>query len=667
MHRWLFFCAAALFAIGAGHDGVATWVARTVLPPLAQESSTEIRDQKGELLRVFPVESGRWRMRTQLRDVDPSYIALLLAVEDKRFWQHRGVDLWAVLRAAGQAVRHGRVVSGASTLSMQTARLIENGSTGGWSGKLRQVRVALALEAQLSKADILSLYLTHAPFGGNIEGVRAASHAWFGKPPRRLSVAESALLVALPQAPEARRPDRFAVAAKAARDAILARHGYPQARAAVPQKIRAMPRLAPHATAQFAGTDTPVRLTLDASMQSKMEALAERATHGLAQSVSAAILVADHQTGAVRAYVGAAEYGNTQARGFVDMVQAVRSPGSTLKPLIYALAFDQGLAHPETRISDRPMRFGSYAPQNFDGIFRGDVTVRQALQGSLNLPPVQITQRLTPQRVMATLRKGGASPQLVGARPGLAIALGGLGLTLQDLVQIYAALAQGGQGPVLHLDANAEPQRAGRLVARQAAWHVGDILSGIQPPRGQPKGYVAFKTGTSYGHRDAWAIGWDGQYVIGVWLGRADGTAVPGIFGGDIAAPVLFEAFERVALRRVSLPPPPPETLIAPTALLPVPLQRFGGAASARSAAGHPVSVSFPPDGAQITLHQSQGLVLKLDGGVAPFAILADGVPVRTDLNAREAYLTGLSPGFSQLQVVDAAGQSDSVQVRLVP
>lgn len=666
MHRVCFALAALLFALGAGRDGLALWVARTELPPLAQAVSGEVMDRDGRLLRVFAVEDGRWRLRTARGDVDPGYVEMLLAVEDKRFWRHGGVDPAAVLRAAGQALRAGRVVSGASTLSMQTARLIENGGTGGWAGKLRQVRVALALEARLGKAEILSLYLTHAPFGGNIEGVRAASYAWFGKPPARLSRAEAALLVALPQAPETRRPDRHPEAATAARDRILQRLAPDAPTPPVPRAQHPLPRLAPHAAARFGHAPGPVRLTLEADLQRRIEALAARATRGLPPSVSAAILIADHASGEILSYVGGAEYGSHAAQGFVDMVQAVRSPGSTLKPLVYALAFDRGLVHPETRIADRPMRFGSYAPQNFDGVFRGDVSVRRALQASLNLPPVQLTERLTPTRVLAALRQAGAAPQLPGVQPGLAIALGGLGLSLADLVQVYAVLAQGGEAPRLHLEAGSGGARVSTGISRSAAWHVGDILSGLGPPAVQPRGHVAFKTGTSYGHRDAWAVGWDGQHVVGVWLGRADGTAVPGIFGGDLAAPILFEAFERIAPRRAPLPPPPPETLIVPNALLPAPLQRFGAQTARAAAAADSLRIAFPPDGARVVLQRGQGMVVKLGGGTGPFALLANGAALRTGETAREIHLTGLPAGFSTLQVVDAMGRAAAVGIEAV-
>ncbi len=385
---------------------------------------------------------------------------------------------------------------------------------------------------------------------------------------------------------------------------------------------------------------------------------------GLPRETSAAILVAEHATGQVLAYVGAAGYGETERAGFVDMVQAVRSPGSTLKPLIYALAFDQGLAHPETVIPDRPVAFGSYAPQNFDGRFRGDVTVRQALEASLNIPPLLLTEAMGPARLMAGLERSGADAHLPGGRAGLAVALGGVGLTLEDLVRLYGALANGGEAVPLSWRAG-DPQGAGqRVVSRSAAWQVGHILAGIQPPDGQPPGRVAFKTGTSYGHRDAWAIGWDGRHVIGVWLGRPDGTPVPGVFGGDVAAPILFEAFGRLKPQLDPLPPPPPETLMLSTALLPRPLQEFrpGGAAAVQRQS---FGIAFPPTGAHVRSAQDGRLLIKLRGGTPPFVILSNDRPMLTNVRQREFDLTGVRTGYATLVAVDAEGRSDRVQVQL--
>ena len=364
------------------------------------------------------------------------------------------------------------------------------------------------------------------------------------------------------------------------------------------------------------------------------------------------------------ASVGSPGYGATTGRrGFVDMTDALRSPGSLLKPLIYGLAFDQGLAHPETVIHDGPVRFGRYAPRNFDGAFRGDIRVREALQQSLNIPVVRLADALGPARIAATLRKGGARISIPGGKPGLAIALGGLGVTLRDLVQLYAALGAGGEGPALHARAGEAATHLPRLVSPEAAWQVGNILAGLTPPPGAPSGVLAYKTGTSYGHRDAWAIGYDGAHVIGVWMGRADGTPVPGAFGGDLAAPVLFDAFGRLKPEFDRLPPPPPATLIVGSADLPPPLQRFRPR-GADFSGGEGMELTFPPDGARLALAGGP-LTVKIRGGAAPFALMADGRPLSTGAQRREIEIAAPGPGFSTLVVVDRDGRSDRVTVRL--
>ncbi|MDF3415258.1 penicillin-binding protein 1C [Sulfitobacter sp. M57] len=658
-----------LWATAALRDGFDRWIDATVVPPVLVETSVEMRDRNGALLRVFPVEDGRVRLALRLDQVDPAYLSVLIAYEDQRFYDHRGVDLLALLRATGQAMMSGRVVSGGSTLTMQVARLVENSGTGRWAGKLRQIRLALALERQLNKDDILTLYLAHAPFGGAMEGLRAGSLAWFGKEPQRLTSAEAALLVALPQAPEARRPDRHPQAAKTARARVLARVAAPEQvrMAAVPHKMRSLVRLAPHLTDHlFAQNSVALRhdLTVDARLQTQMETLARRAVRGQDAGVTAAIVVADHRSGEVLASVGSPTYAGTGATlGFVDMTRALRSPGSTLKPFIYAMAFDQGLAHPDTLIRDAPVAFGRYAPQNFDGQFRGDVTVREALQLSLNIPPVLLMQELGPARLMSMMRKGGAKPQLAG-KAGLALALGGVGITLNDLVQLYGGLAQGGVVNPLVWERGQEAVPR-RIFSRSAAWQVSHILASIAPPKGAADARnIAYKTGTSYGHRDAWAVGFDGAHVIGVWLGRPDGTPVPGAFGGALAAPVLFEAFGRLSAAPAPLSAPPPETLILGTAALPAPLQRFRPRDAMFRKPARAPEVRFPPEGA--VLRATGGNVpLKLAAGVFPLTVLVNGVPVLTDLNRRQIDLPPLNTGFSRISVIDATGQSASVQIRM--
>lgn len=677
--RVAFALAAALWLGAAGRDSFDTWIDATALPPVLTETSTEVRDRNGTLLRAFPVADGILRLATTPADVDPGYLSLLIRYEDKRFASHSGVDPLALLRAAGQSLRHGRAVSGGSTLTMQVARLLEDGPTGRWSGKLRQMRLALALERRLSKDEILGLYLTHAPFGGNLEGLRAASFAWFGKEPRRLTPSEAALLIALPQSPETRRPDRHVEAARAARGRVLTRlaaqgalpRGEAEAalRAGVPQGLRPIPRLAPHLSdalrAQNGGAQR-FALTLEAGLQARIEALATRAARTGGDRLSAAIVVADHRTGDILASAGSAGYEAGGGRaGFVDMTRALRSPGSLLKPLVYGLAFDRGLAHPETLIRDAPVQFGRYAPRNFDGEYRGDLRVREALQLSLNIPVVKLTDALGPARLVAALEGSGAQVAIPGGKPGLAVALGGLGMSLTDLVQLYAALAQGGQGPGLRVTRLEEVERPQRLMRAEAAWQVGNILAGLAPPPGAPRRALAYKTGTSYGHRDAWAIGYDGAHVIGVWMGRADGTPVPGAFGGALAAPVLFEAFGRLKPEVDRLPPPPPATLIVATGDLPSPLRRFRGDRVARETGAEALRLQFPPDGARLALERGGALVLKLRGGVAPFSVLANGAPVVLGARGREVEVPHPGRGFSTLTVLDSRGAADHVTVRV--
>ncbi len=673
IRRYGLFALVAVLGIAAGlRDGFERWVDTTKVPPVLVETSVEVRSREGRLMRVFPVEDGRVRLSLALADVDADYLSMLITYEDKRFYQHNGVDPVAALRATVQAAWNGQIVSGGSTLTMQVARLLENSGTGKWQGKLRQVRLALALERKLSKDQILELYLTHAPYGGAVEGLRAGSLAWFGKEPARLTMAEAALLVALPQSPELRRPDRHPKAAQSARARVLERVDAPtQTRlAAVPDKMKPFVRLAPHLADQLR-RDDPLAgrhdVTINADLQAQIEDLARRAVKDQARGVSAAIVVADHKTGEVLASTGSPAYSaQNGALGFVDMTRAVRSPGSTLKPFIYGLAFDQGLAHPDTLIDDSPVAFGRYAPQNFDGQFRGELTVREALQLSLNIPPVLLTQELGPARLMATLRAGGARPQVPGGKPGLAVALGGVGLTLNELVQLYAGLANAGQTQPLIWRLGEQNTTGPRMMSRAAAWQVGHILASIAPPSGTASrvGEIAYKTGTSYGHRDAWAIGYDGVHVIGVWLGRPDGTPVPGAFGGDLAAPILFEAFGRLKPNTAPMRAPPPETLILSTAALPTPLQRFRSRDAVFQKANDAPVVSFPPDGA--VLRQSGAVIpLKVRAGILPMSVLVDGALVLSGVRERSVMLPMTGPGFSKISVIDAKGRGTQVQIRL--
>ena len=675
--RWIIALALGLWLAALGRDRFDRWIDATVLPPLAIETSVEVLGRDGTLLRAYTVADGRWRLALPPDKVDPGYLRMLVAYEDRRFRDHPGVDARSLLRAVLQAAWNGRVVSGGSTLTMQVARLLEEGTTGKVAGKLRQMRVALALERRLTKDRILQLYLHLAPFGGNLEGVRAASISYFGKEPARLTPAEAALLVAIPQSPESRRPDRAADRAEAARNRVLARAegegvidretATAALREEVPGLRKPFPALAPH-LADRAKAEGPAAtshlLTIDGALQRKLETLAVEAVEGRGEALQVAILVADHASGEILASVGSAGYQADLRQGFVDMTRALRSPGSTLKPLVYALAFDEGLGHPETMIDDRPITFGTYAPQNFDRMYLGTIRMREALQLSRNIPVVELTEALGPAKLISAMEKAGMQPVFPGDQPGLAIALGGVGLSLSDMVQLYATLARGGVARPLSHRLDGPGAEGQRVVSEVAAWAVGDILAGLAPPPGAPANRLAYKTGTSYGHRDAWAIGYDGTHVIGVWMGRADGTPVPGAFGADVAAPVLFQAFNRLKPKLDPQPPAPASTLLVSNGELPQPLQRFRSRSTAFEAGANAPAVAFPPDGAEVELLPA-GLKVRVTGGTAPFTWLADGVPMVVALDDRETMLALPGAGFVTLSVIDAEGRSARAAVRL--
>jgi penicillin-binding protein 1C len=676
--------------------GAVAWV-WVRLEPLslarAEALSVTVLDRNDRLLRAYAAADGRWRLPVEVKDVDPRYLAMLLAFEDRRFRSHPGVDVWALLRASWQLVRHQRIVSGGSTITMQVVRLLLGTHERTLLGKIRQALLALWLEQRCSKDEILALYLRLAPFGGNLEGVRAATLAYLGKEPRRLSVAEAAMLVAIPQSPEWRRPDRSPAATRRARNRVLTRllaagtiSGDDAARAmAAPMPPAALarrefPMLAPHLAdaevAKHAGRIAH-RLTLDRPAQGALEALVRDYVAVLEGRVSAAIVVVDHRTGEVVAYVGSPGLLDLERAGAIDMALAVRSPGSTLKPIIYGLAFELGLAHPDTLIEDTPARFGLYVPKNFDSVWHGTVTIRAALIHSLNIPAVKVLEAVGAGRLYSRLQQAGVEPVLPkGADPSLAMALGGVGLRLVDLAQLYAAIARGGEPvPLKHTRDGTAPRgpTAGqRLLSEIAAWYVRDILCRALPPANAKAGQVCYKTGTSYGFRDAWSVGFDGRHVIAVWVGRPDGAAVAGLTGRSSAAPLLFDAFARLSLKRAPLPPAPLGVIRAKTSELPPPLRRFREGAvddtpADRSVVEPAPRIAFPPDRAEIEVEEGNdgAVVVKAEGGVLPLTWLLDGAPIASAPASREAELPAGRRGFFRLAVIDAKGRTDRVTIRL--
>ena len=691
--RWFTLTGFALFVlVSAGSIQLGSMIVgiTATLPPTPALAtlpvSVAVTDRDGLLLRPFTTEGGRWRLPVSRTAVDPRFIAMLIAYEDRGFASHDGIAWSSMLRAAGQFVgAGGHVVSGGSTLTMQVARLIEGEPTRNAWGKLRQMVHAGALERDLSKDDILDLYLTLAPYGGNIEGIRAASLAYFGKEPTRLTTAEAALLVALPQSPEARRPDRDPVAARAGRDLVLDRlvamGALPEEEAIaaklepVPTARRDFPMLAAHMAEQAVKAQPNARtvaLTLDKRLQDALERLGTARARLIDPKVSVAIVAADIESGEILASVGSAGLLAAESDGFVDMTTAIRSPGSTLKPLIYGLAFELGLAHPESLIEDRPTAFGGYVPVNFDGFSRGTVTIHDALTESLNVPAVVVLDAVGPARLVSRLRRAHADPRLpVDTAPSLAVGLGGVGITLRDLVSVYAAIGHGGVPITLHDGVKPLPpaEIAAPVLDPVAAWYVADILADVPPPLNGSPGRIAYKTGTSYGYRDGWAIGFDGRTVIGVWVGRPDGAPVPGLSGIVGAAPILFEAFDRLGNRKAALPKAPPGVLFASNTELPAPLRRFRHPDDDMVARDAAPEIAFPGDGVDVDLGLGSGgnspLMVKVRNGVPPFTFFANGAPFGRPNFARQDSWDPDGPGYVTLSVVDAAGRGDSVTVFL--
>lgn len=652
------------------------------------DRSVIVTSANGTLLRAFASKDGRWRLPVKPAEVDQRYIEMLLAWEDKRFNEHPGVDPLAVFRSLYQLSAHARVISGASTISMQVARLMEPRERT-LSAKVIQVARALQLDWHLSKDQILEHYLTLAPYGGNLEGVRAASFAWFGKEPRNLTVGEAALLVCLPQSPERRRPDRFPDNTKKARDRVirtLAERGILSERDAmeameepVPTRRLRFPFHAPHlAQNLFAAnaTGNPViATTIKSDIQIKLEDMARRERAYFDDDANMAAIVVENSSRNIIAYLGGANFWS-QA-GQIDLAVASRSPGSTLKPFIYGIAFDEFIVHPQTLIDDKPTAFGDYEPRNFDRGFQGTVSISTALQMSLNVPAVALLDRIGPLRFAASLRNAGATLHFPtkGALPSLPIALGGVGITLRDLTMLYTAIPNGGLASSLNVQPTEGAPVTERIFGEAPAWYLFEILKEANLPDGWSMGQgierarqVAFKTGTSYGYRDAWSVGFSKKYTVGIWVGRADGSTRPGHIGRNEAAPILLKAFDLLPPEGRAPPTPPTDSYWVQNAeQLPTALQRFRS--NNRLAAGlkriQPPRISFPPNGATVSisdLKKPEALPLKAQGGRAPLQWVVNGAPLRVEDNG---WWTPDAEGFAQITVVDADGRSDTSQIRL--
>ncbi|HEV7490210.1 MAG TPA: penicillin-binding protein 1C, partial [Rhodanobacteraceae bacterium] len=550
--------------------------------PGPTSGSTVVLARDGTPLRTFPDIDGVWRYPIKPEDVSPLYVEAVLTYEDRWFYKHPGVNPFALARAFGQWVVHRHLVSGGSTLTMQVARILD-ATPHNAGGKLRQILRAFQLEAHLSKREILTLYLDRAPFGGTIEGVEAASWAYLGKPAARLSRAEAALLAVLPQSPSRLRPDRNADAARIARDKVLDRMAelgvwssaeVHDARIESVAARALQPPLSAALLAERLHEEQPdarrITTTIDAELQHALEARVSDYLARLPERTSAALLVVDNTTLEARAYVGSAIFGDEARLGHVDMVRAWRSPGSTLKPFLYGLALDDGLIDSESLLVDAPQSFGTYRPGNFDMAYNGPIGAAEALRLSLNVPAVDLLDRVGPARFTARLANAGLELRLPrGVSPNLSVILGGAGVRMEDLAGAYVALNRAGiGGRVRYTGDDAKIER--RVLSDGAAWIVRDILEanprpgyapGTFDPGSRPR--VAWKTGTSYGFRDAWAVGATRRYTVAVWIGRPDGTPLPGQYGAVTALPLMFQVVDSLPRSSLSATPEPPPASVS--------------------------------------------------------------------------------------------------------
>jgi len=647
-------------------------------PPNLQrfhEVSKELRTNSHHLVHVFQTKDDKWRLQAHMNEIDPTYIDMLVHREDRYFWNHWGVNPFSLLRAAYQWFSHGKVISGGSTLTMQVARLLEP-QPRTLKAKFIEGLRALQLEHRFSKKEILEIYLTLAPYGSNIEGIRAASLSYFGKPASEFIPSESALLIALPQNPRLWTPKGFLPQTQTIRNRILTqsyKKGFIDEatyqialKDPLPRTRFSLPRGMPHLARRlcFAPQASTVSLCLiRPDLQKRMESLTYEISQSLPKGVNLALLIVHHPSREVVAYVGSGDFLNTERQGQVDFIQAYRSPGSTLKPFIYGLGFDQGLIQPSTYILDDRQRFGSYRPHNFDKTFHGMVTIREALALSLNIPVIQLLSDIGPQRFVGILEEAGTPPKFpdLHSPPGLSLALGGVGMSLEQLVTLYASLPEQGQVLPLKFMSNQDSSSPYQFLSARSAGQLTDILSQtLINEMGQPIRNLAVKTGTSYGHRDAWALGYNAEYTVGVWVGRPDGAPLGLGTGRTLAVPVLQQAFLSLPASRKLAAGNSEDIKLKENPEIPT--------VRNQKLHKHIPQMLFPIDGSVIESFSEKGakpIMLTALGGKRPYTWFVDGKPLVTQLwNPRTSWKPE-KPGFYQICLLDAQGLSQSVNIEV--
>ncbi|WP_414040982.1 transglycosylase domain-containing protein [Acidithiobacillus sp. M4-SHS-6] len=622
------------------------------MPPDTQALRQEgriIYDRHGHVLSLFLSRQQQWAFATPARQISPVMRQMLIAIEDRHFAWDPGIDPFAIIRAVGQMIMAGHVVSGASTLTMQVARMLHPAPRT-LPVKILEALQAVSLYEHYSKSAVLGMWLSLAPEGGNIQGIEAAAHAWFHQSPRTLGPAQAVFLVMMVRNPNQLNPlthPRTALATRnqilreARRQGVISQAALERALATpLPHRLYPMPLLSPQAVSALpSGT----RTSIDASMDRAVATIAQHALAQMAPTESIAIMVVSLKSRGIRA-IYSGDWGNMQRDGFIDMTRAIRSPGSALKPFLYGLGFEAGLLRPSTNVADFPSNFGAYEPNDYNDRYLGVVTATTALRRSLNVPAVDLMEAYGPLRFAAHLRAAGA-PLLLpyGANPALPLALGGAGISMRRLLALYAGLADGGVVERLHLIAG-QHRPARRLLSPYAAEEVTAILN--RPfPFGGPSG-IAWKTGTSAGNRDDWAIGYNHRYAAAVWIGRPNGAALPGDTA-LAAIPILAQVFSILPGQPIGVHP---ETR-------PLTLQRLP--------MGTLLEIASPAPGGTLTV--GEPVSIRIIGGDRPLHFLLDGRPLPSNPALRSVEWTPTVAGFYHLSVLDANGQLVKRVLRAVP
>jgi penicillin-binding protein 1C len=519
----------------------------------------------GTVIHAFLTKDEKWRMMLEQNEISPQLRKAILYKEDKWFYYHFGVNPFAIGRAAFNNLFHLRRTSGASTITMQVVRLLYPKERT-YGNKIVEVFRATQLELTYSKEEILQLYFNLVPYGGNVEGVKAASLLYFGRMPDKLSLAQITTLAIIPNRPISLKPGKRNDAIVQARNKWLRRMKADETfnlrdlEDALNEPLDAQrqdaPKFAPHFAVrmkQMYPSRPIIKTSLNRFAQDKITAIAYNYSKRL-KSLNinnAAVLVINNKTGKVEAYLGSPDATDNFHNGQVDGITAIRSPGSTLKPLVYALAFDKGLATPKTVIADVPVNFDGYAPENFNSKFNGNVTVEKALSYSLNIPAVKMLNQLGTATLTDKLKQAGFKQIMKDENKlGLSTVLGGCGVSLEELTSLYAAFAHEGKFSRLKFLKEDSVINEIRLISPGSAFMTSEILTTLTRPD-LPNNFqssmhipkIAWKTGTSYGRHDAWSIGYNMNYTIGVWIGNFSGEGVPELTGADMATPLLFEIF----------------------------------------------------------------------------------------------------------------------------